>query len=320
MPTHHVGLLLYPGCLPAGLLAAADLMQAANLRSGQARFAVQWLGLRAGTVTCAHGVTLRAEQALDTAGCQALLVPGFWAHAEPQLPALLARHRPLVEALRSLPARVHLWAYCTGVALLAETGRLRGEPATGTWWMAPWLEARHPQVAWQWQQACVNGRRNATASGTHGYQAIVSEQVERALSAEVWRDVARFAVLPRPQPASPVFQRLEQVQHGNALMHRLRLLVEQWPASEARLARLAAALATSPRTLARKVRAAAGHTVGEHVRLIKLHQAGDRLLHTQQSVGQVGHALGFVDESSFRRAFKRVTGLTPGEFRSRYGD
>jgi len=54
------------------------------------------------------------------------------------------------------------------------------------------------------------------------------------------------------------------------------------------------------------------------VRLLKLRQAGERLLHAERAVGQISDALGFADESSFRRSFKRATGLTPAAFRARY--
>ena len=82
--------------------------------------------------------------------------------------------------------------------------------------------------------------------------------------------------------------------------------------------RLAAELALSTRTLARKVRALAGHSLADHVRLIKLNQAGERLILTSESVAQISEALGFGDESSFRRTFKRVTGMTPLAYRQNF--
>jgi len=318
MPTLNVGLLLYPGCMPAGLFAAADLFRASNLRSGRKPFELQWVGLRRGAVTCAHGMRLNAECDLADSGCDALLVPGFWAESPDEVRAVLAHNRPVIDALRSVGKRVSLWSYCTGVALVAQAGRLKGESATATWWMAPWLDRQHPEVNWQWQHACVTNRRTATASGVHGYLPIACEQIERVVSADAWRDIARLVVLPRPQPAPSVFQSLALINQSDPLLRRLRLTVERWAATDTTLARLAPALATSPRTLARKVKAATGQTVGAHVRLIKLNQAGERLLHTRQSVGQISVALGFADESSFRRMFKQVTGRTPVDYRQAY--
>jgi transcriptional regulator GlxA family with amidase domain len=317
MPT-RIGLLLYPGCMPAGLLAAADLFQVANLRTRKDLFAVEWVALRRGAVTCAHGQRMTAEGDLATSDCDVLLVPGFWAESAEQVRAALLENRPVAEGLRALGKRVSVWSYCTGVALVAQSGRLKGQGATATWWMAPWLQKNHAAVDWQWQHACVINARTATASGMHGYFDLVCEHVERKVGAEAWRDIARLAVLPKPPPAASVFESLGLLNVGDPLLARLRSAVEELPASQATIDRLAAALATSPRTLARKVQLAAGRPVGTHVRLVKLSQAGERLIHTRQSVGQICLALGFADEASFRRMFKQVTGRTPADYRLAY--
>ena len=63
--TLDIALLLYPGCMPAGLFAAADLLTAAALRSGARGWRVHWVGLKRGPVPCAHGMALRADRITD---------------------------------------------------------------------------------------------------------------------------------------------------------------------------------------------------------------------------------------------------------------
>lgn len=313
-----IALLLYPGCMPAGLFAAADLLTAAALRSGARGWRVHWVGLKRGPVACAHGMALRVDTALDAQRWHALLLPGFWAGTPGQLAQGLDGQRPLRQALAALGRGVPLWTWCTGVALAAAAGRLDGEAATGTWWMAPALARAHPSVDWQWQQPVVSGPRLATASGVHGYLPILGQQLEHRISPEAWRDVQRLMVLPRPQPAASVFDALQTLHGADPLLARLRRLVERLPATETTLDVLAEALACSPRTLARKVSDSAGMPVGRYVRLVKLHQAGEHLLHGGRSAAQVSAALGFADESGFRRSFKTVTGMTPVEYVNRY--
>ncbi|MDR7334376.1 helix-turn-helix domain-containing protein [Roseateles asaccharophilus] len=318
MPRRRIGLLLYPGCMPAGLFAAADLLSAASLRAARPVFETVWVGLRAGDVACAQGMSLRAQAALTDARLDALLVPGYWSRSPDHLPRGLADNRELVQALGALPRRVALWSYCTGVALVAESGRLVGQPATAAWWMAPWLQQRHPRVDWQWQHAHVAGRSVATASGVHGHLPLVSAQVEPVIGPEAWQDVARLMMLPRPRQPAPVFDGLALTPATDPLLARLRTVAEATPAAEATLPRLAAALAVSPRTLARKAQALAGEPAGAFVRRVKLHQASEHLLHTGRSVGEVCAGLGFADEASFRRSFKALTGQTPQEFRQQH--
>lgn len=313
-----IALLLYPGCMPAGLFAAADLLTAAALRSGARGWRLHWAGMKRGPVACAHGMAMRAEVPLDAQRWHALLLPGFWAGTPGQLAQGLAAQQPLRQALRSLGRGVPLWTWCTGVAIAAGAGRLDGETATGTWWMAPVLAQAHPKVDWQWQEPVVSGPRLATAAGVHGYLPILGQQLERRISPEAWRDVQRLMVLPRPQPAASVFDAVQTLHGAHPLLARLRRLVERLPAAGTTLEVLAEALACSPRTLSRRVGDAAGMPVGRFVRLVKLHQASEHLLHGGRNVAQVSETLGFADESGFRRSFKAVTGMTPLEYASRY--
>ena len=318
MPSLDIALLLYPGCMPAGLFAAADLVLATALRSGARGWRAQWVGLRPGPVASAHGVRLHAEAALDERRWSAVLLPGFWAGSVAQLSEGMAQHQPLVRALGRLGPRVPLWTWCTGVALAAAAGRLDGERATATWWMAPTLAAQHPRVQWQWQEALVVDRLASTASGVHGYLGILAHQLRQRASAEAWRDVERLLVVPRPQPAPTVFERMLALAATDPLLARLRHLVLRLPAAEVTIARVADELACSPRTLARRVTAAAGMPAGTFARLVKLHQAGEHLLVGQRSVAQVSTALGFAEEAGLRRSFKTAVGMTPAEYRERY--
>lgn len=313
-----VALLLYPGCMPAGLFAAADLLLASALRAGTRGWRVHWVGLKPGPVVCAHGMALTAEVALDSQRWHALLLPGFWASSPEQVTQGLAERQPVQRALRALGHDVPIWTWCTGVAMAAAAGRLDGKPATGSWWMAAAMSQAYPAVDWQWQQAMVMGPKVATASGVHGYLPILSRQLEQRISPEAWRDVQRLMVLPRPQPAASTFNAIQTLHGADPLLARLRRLVERLPATDTTLDVLSAALACSPRTLSRKVSDIAGMSVGRYVRLVKLYQAAEHLLHGGRSTAQVSDSLGFADESGFRRSFKSVTGMTPVEYVNRY--
>lgn len=304
--------------MPAGLFAAADLLLAAALRTGTRGWRAHWVGVAPGAVVCAHGMVLQAEAALGARRWHAVLLPGFWASSPEQVRQGLAERSVLTQALRTLRRDVPIWTWCTGVALAAAAQRLDGKAATGTWWMAADLSHAYPAVDWQWQQAVVVGPGEATASGVHGYLPILSQQLAQRISAEAWRDVERSMVLPRPQPAASVFYAIQTLIGTDPLLARLRQLVESLPATQATLHVLSSAMNCSPRTLSRKVSDSAGMTVGRYVRLVKLYQAAEHLLHSRRSTAQVSDTLGFADEAGFRRSFKAVTGMTPAEYVQRY--
>jgi transcriptional regulator GlxA family with amidase domain len=308
--------------MPAGLFAFADLLLGANSRSGKKLFEPVWVARGEAPVACAHGMTLRPQELVGSGSLAALLVPGFWADSYAQVERTAERLQPLVESLSRLRTRVALWSYCTGVFLLARASALDGQAATATWWLAGDLERRFPAVDWRFQQTCVTDTHNhgriITASGVNGHLPIAQAVIEKRLSKIAYADIRRLMVLPRPEPALPVFQSVHLVRQPGAVLRKLHLAAEQMAFSLATNERLARALAMSPRTLARKVKEATGHTVAQHVRLIKLNQASEKLLWTADRVARIGEELGFSDESSFRRVFRRVTGYTPTAYRQKF--
>jgi len=131
-----IGLLLYEHCMPAGLMAFNDLLQASNRLSGKALFETHLVGTSLKPVQCANQMVLTANSLLEETQLDVLLVPGMWTESPSQLPTLLARHAKLIEQIRQLPEHTKVWSYCTGVCFLAESGRLRRQRATVTWWLA----------------------------------------------------------------------------------------------------------------------------------------------------------------------------------------
>lgn len=318
-PSLRIGLLLYPACMPAGLFAFADLLHGANRRSGRRLFAPLFVAAQTGPVDCAHGQLLSSAALVQQATLDAVLIPGFWGESARQVSEAMTGNARLVAALTGLPKSTMLWSYCTGVSLLAATGRLNGQRATATWWLADLLQEQHPRVMWQPEQTCVFNPRTATASGVNGHLPIAQAFIEKHLSEESYRDLAKLMVLPRPERSHHAFRTMNLMEQPDTLLRKLYALAEQMPATGMTVRRIAGELNTTERTLARKVLAAAGMPVASYLRRIKLNQASERLIHTSASVSTISAELGFSSDSSMRRMFKDLTSMTPAEYRQHFG-
>jgi transcriptional regulator GlxA family with amidase domain len=315
----RIGLLLYPKCMPAGLFAFADLIHAANRRAGMRLFEPVFVAAQAGVVECAHSQSLEAAASVQFARLDAILVPGFWAESSQQISGALAKNANLIAVLAGLQKSVMMWSYCTGVCLIAATGRLNGQKATVTWWLGDMMRERHPKAVWQIERTSIFNLRTATASGVNGYLPIAQAFIEKRLSTESYRDLTKLMVLPRPERTHHAFQTMNLVEQPDRLLRKLYAITEQIPATEVTVRRLAEELNTTERTLARKVIAATGLTVANYLRRIKLNQASERLIHTTAPANTISAELGFSSDSSMRRMFKDLTALTPAEYRQAFG-
>ena len=81
------------------------------------------------------------------------------------------------------------------------------------------------------------------------------------------------------------------------------------------LSELARAVEIHPTHLARVFRRFEHCTVGDYLRKVRISYARQRILESSEPLVEIGLAAGFADQTHFTRSFKRITGMTPTEFR-----
>jgi transcriptional regulator GlxA family with amidase domain len=313
-----IGLLIYPGCMPAGLFAAADIFQAINRRMGKPVFEPLWITTGNERVNLSGGSALVMDYSL-TDLCEAYLIPGFWAETATDIDRMLDQESLLIEWLRQGRKETALWAYCMGVALVAAAGKIDHCEATATWWLEQSLRKRFTAVRWNFQQSVIKDRQIITAAGANGYWALLSKLLITRVPAEVIRDVEQALLVPRPNTAHPVFRSVEMIGQTEPQLQRLIAYAQTVPASDLNVNAAAKYLFMSSRTLSRKIDQATQISAGEWLRLIKLRQVANSLLSTTASVKTIGAEMGFNDEASLMRAFKKMTGMTTSQYRQQYG-
>lgn len=304
--------------MPAGLLAFADMLHATNRRTGRLLFETYFVAEQCGSIACANGQVLTANHRLTELALDAILIPGFWAESPQQVDTTLRESTSLLAGLAKLGKRCCIWSYCAGVCLAAASGRLDGELATATWWLADMLFQRYPKVRWQHEQSCIFNQRAGTASGVNGYLPLAQALIEQHVSATVFNDLNRLMVLPRPIQSHDAFKSLSLIEQPSPLLRRLHILVQGLPAERITVRVLADELGMTERTLARKVREETGTTVATYARRIKLSQVSERLTLTSAPIKTISGELGFSSDSNLRRMFKELTELTPAQYRQRF--
>ena len=85
------------------------------------------------------------------------------------------------------------------------------------------------------------------------------------------------------------------------------------------IARMIERSGLTPRTFARRFGAATGYTPIDYVRSLRVEEAKQSLETTGDTIDEIGREVGYDDPASFRRLFKRKTGLTPSHYRRKLG-
>lgn len=109
--------------------------------------------------------------------------------------------------------------------------------------------------------------------------------------------------------------RAEPEQADARWMRRVRDYMEAHLLSPLRLADLAAVAGVHPAHLGRAFRAALGESPAAYLRRRRLEWARERLLASDAPLADIALQAGFCDQGHFARAFRKMTGLTPGQVR-----
>ncbi len=209
---------------------------------------------------------------------------------------------------------------CTGAFLLAGAGVLDGRAATTHWAFCAELARAHPRVNVEPDRIFVRDGSVMTSAGSTAGMDLTLALIEEDHGPRVARAVARWTVmfLQRPGGQSQFSERLEL---PGTIASPIRELLDEIvaaPAADHRLARLAKRAAVSERHLRRMFAAQTGTTPARFVERIRVEAARERLESTTAPVETVAAGCGFGSPETMRRAFLRVLGVGPSDYRARF--
>jgi transcriptional regulator GlxA family with amidase domain len=165
------------------------------------------------------------------------------------------------------------------------------------------------------------GKFYTTAGVTAGIDlslALVEEDLGHAVASAIARLLVLF--LRRPGGQSQYSTLLAQQEElENARMRDLPVWVKSHLNRKLDVEHLAQAAAMSPRTFVRQFKAQFNTTPARWVQSLRVEAAMQHLEDRAMSLSKVARITGFRDEQALRRALIQETGLTPKQYRERFG-
>jgi transcriptional regulator GlxA family with amidase domain len=279
---------------------------------------VKLIGLDGAPVEYRDRVSVRPDlAAAEVASMDVVVVPGL----DDDLDASFELNKAWAPWLAKWHAEgATIAASCSGTFLLAEAGLLDGRAATTHWLYADKLATRYPRVKVATQRLLIDHGDVITSGGATTFLDLAIYVVERFGGAERANAAARMLLIDRdrqsqlPYAVSAGHDRF----HSNELVHRAQDHIDDRLGTDLRVRDIAAAVGVSERTLVRHFRAELGASVQAQIRRQRI-EAAKRFLETSDSpVDSIRRYVGYRDATSFRRAFREETGLTPQGFRGKF--
>src|SRR5690606_34397712 len=109
-----------------------------------------------------------------------------------------------------------------------------------------------------------------------------------------------------------------QKEHNDDLVRKAQKFIESHPHEKISIETLASRLSIGRRNFDRRFIKATGDTPLEYAQRVKMESAKRAFENTGKTVNEVMYDVGYTDSKAFREVFKKVTGLSPIEYRNRY--
>jgi transcriptional regulator GlxA family with amidase domain len=261
------------------------------------------------------------EAAVGAEPFDLVYVAPFEVGIELDIGARLADAGPLCDWLvRQKAAGALVAASGAGVLLLAEAGLLAEGTFTVPWWLERPFRRRYPAVEIDIARMIAHWGDVYCAGSMKAEPALAHRLVEQLLSPNVANWISKITLVdPYPDGPEPWTVFSPQVLRQDGLVGRAQHWLQARFTQKPRLSDLAAVLAVSERTLARRFEQSLGMSPREYLQVLRIEAAKQMLLRSNRRIDRIGYLVGYADPGFFKKVFRAKTGMSPGEFRRRGG-
>ena len=246
-----------------------------------------------------------------------VILPEIWLRPEE---SMKGRYPDLTDwVVRCYQLGAYLYSACSGAIMLAETGLLAGRPATSHWGYQELFRAQYPDIRFDPvpNLLIADGEgRIVTAGGTTSWHDLALHIISRHCGPAEALHISKIYLLKWHAEGQLPFQPLlRSVNHADSAVKRCEAAIAKDFRKRDVLSDVVTASGVPERTLKRRFRQATGATLIEYIQKKRIEEAKRLLEETAMPADEISAEVGYEEPAFFRKLFKRLTGLTPREYR-----
>jgi transcriptional regulator GlxA family with amidase domain len=317
----HISILVPENAILGSLEGSRQLFTQVNeffkAKGGQPVFEVHLVGLTKETRLCGGLFTANPDLLIDNVPrTDLIIIPAV----DGDISKAIEKNKAFIPwIIKQYNSGAEVASLCLGAFLLASTGLLNGRKCATHWMAEGAFKKMFPEVNLVTERVITDEHGLYSSGGAFSYMNLILYLIEKFAG----RDMAVLAakvfaieIEREDQLSFIIFQ--GQKDHDDEQIKKAQEFIENNFQEKITVDQLASMFAIGRRNLERRFKKATSNTVVEYIQRVKMEAAKMNLESSRENVNEVMYKVGYTDTKAFRNTFKRITGLSPVQYRSKY--
>jgi transcriptional regulator GlxA family with amidase domain len=208
---------------------------------------------------------------------------------------------------------------CVGAFLLASTGLLDGKKCSTHWGFTNEFREMFPAVEVVEGNIVTEESRIYSSGGANSYWNLLLYLVEKYTDRETAILASKYFAIDIDRDSQSAFAMFKgQKEHDDIEVKKAQEFIETNFQDRISVDQLSDKFAVGRRSFERRFKKATNNTVLDYIQRVKMEAAKRSFESSRKNINEVMFDVGYTDTKAFRTVFKKITGLTPIEYRNKY--
>ncbi|WP_347218501.1 helix-turn-helix domain-containing protein [Chryseobacterium sp.] len=321
----HISIVLYENVMCTAVSNTIALLTSANetaLRNHlPALFQIEFIGADQKEVKTNLPIQLQCSKIItDEFKTDVVIIPPNNITSSEQADALLAENLQLLTWIKEkYNQKAEMISLCTGAYFLAECGLLNGMPATSHWGVLEDLQKRYPLIDFKPDHVVTHSKAIITGGGGFSSLNALLYFIEKNSTKEIAVELSKYYALDYGRTSQNIFSIFSgQRLHDDHEIHQAQNYIEKGFKTDISVEQIAGRVNMSKRNFIRRFKNATTLNPIEYIQRVKVEAAKKALETGESNIADITYSIGYNDLKTFRILFKRMTGLTPIDYKNKY--
>ncbi|MDE1205983.1 GlxA family transcriptional regulator [Tenacibaculum larymnensis] len=208
---------------------------------------------------------------------------------------------------------------CVGAFLLASTGILDGKKCSTHWAFYNEFQETYPNVEVVDGSVITEENGVYSSGGANSYWNLLLYLLEKYTDRDTAILASKYFAIDIDRDSQSAFTMFTgQKNHNDLEVIKVQEYIEANYKNKITVDDMASIVAVSRRSFERRFKQATNNTIIQYHQRVKVEAAKRHFESTRKNITEVMYDVGYSDTKAFRNVFKKITGLTPIEYRNKY--